>query len=185
MSDQEDNQPIYRYKTVLLGNAGVGKTSIKRTYFGMEFAENYMMTLGVDIAIKKYGSHAVSIYDVGGQPGFHLTFDTYIKETHAGLLVFDITNHDSLNNIFKWAEMLTIKSGKQLPMVLIGNKVDLRNTSLIEVSQEEAIEISRELTNNSIYEVPYIEVSARTGLNIDYAFDYLISTMDQVYEQQH
>ncbi|MDH5646375.1 MAG: hypothetical protein OEZ01_10225, partial [Candidatus Heimdallarchaeota archaeon] len=75
--------------------------------------------------------------------------------------------------------------GKQLPMVLIGNKVDLRNTSLIEVSQEEAIEISRELTNNSIYEVPYIEVSARTGLNIDYAFDYLISTMDQVYEQQH
>ena len=54
--------------------------------------------------------------------------------------------------------------------------------SLREITQQEAIEYSRDLTNNSIYEVRYIEASAKIGINVDFVFDHMIKTMDNIYK---
>jgi len=65
-----------------------------------------------------------------------------------------------------------------VPMVLIGKKVDLRGSVELEFPQGAAIKLSEKLTYESIYEVPYIETSAKTGFNIDHTFAKLFEAME-------
>ncbi|MCY3413319.1 MAG: GTP-binding protein [Candidatus Heimdallarchaeota archaeon] len=178
MSTKSNEVVKVRYKTVLLGNGYVGKTSIKRAYFGMEFIDNYRMTLGAEVSIKKFNKYAMQIWDLGGQQGFKMILEDYFINAHSAVVIFDITNRESFNKVREWVDFFNVKSGRVVPMVLAGNKVDLRETVADEVTQEEAIALSQELSRNSIFEVPYIEVSAKTGLNIDYLFSYLLSVME-------
>ncbi|MHA2172079.1 MAG: GTP-binding protein, partial [Candidatus Kariarchaeaceae archaeon] len=170
-----------RFKTVLIGDDGVGKTSIKRSYMGLEFIDNYEMTLEAEASIKRFGRHDLQIWDLGGQRGFQKAFDDYFVSTDSAVIVFDISNQDSFNNISRWIELITLQHKQMIPSVIVGNKSDLRGRTGEEVSYEKAMEYSRYLSNNSVYEIPYIESSALTGLNISYIFENLISTLKIVH----
>lgn len=76
--------------------------------------------------------------------------------------------------------MVTIQKKELLPTVIVGNKSDLRGRSNIEVSHQTAMDYAQYLSNNSIYEIPYIEASALTGLNISYIFEHLIYTLNEI-----
>ena len=169
-----------RYKTILLGNAGVGKTSLKRTFLGMEFVDNYTLTIGSDYASKELGRTTLQIWDLAGQPGFQESLDNYFVDTDSAILVFDIANPKSFEAIPKWAELLTIKKRGQVPMIIVGNKSDLRLRSYDEVAYNKALEFAAEMTNNSLFEIPYFEASALTGLNVNFIFDHLIETLETI-----
>jgi small GTP-binding protein len=170
-----------RFKTILIGDDGVGKTSIKSSYMGLEFIDNYEMTIGAEASIKRLGKHDLQIWDLGGQRGFQKAFDDYFVSTDSAIIVFDISNQNSFNNLAKWVKLITIQHKQMIPSVIVGNKSDLRGRTEEEVSYEKAMEYSRYLSFNSVYEIPYIETSALTGLNISYIFENLISTLKTVH----
>lgn len=169
-----------RIKTVLVGDGKVGKTSLKRSYLGFDFIDNYEMTIGVEVSNKNLGKNFLQIWDLGGQRGFQEVFGSHFASAEAAIIVFDITNPKSFENVNKWIEMITIEKKQMIPSVLVGNKSDLRNKGLDEIPYTQALDLSRELSNNSLYEIPYIEASALTGLNVTYIFEYLISTLKTI-----
>ena len=110
----------------------------------------------------------VTIYDTAGQERFNYLIKNYYKGTNGVLLVFDITNRDSFNKIDFWLKDLKENADNidNLFIYLIGNKIDLEDKR--QVSFEEAKEYA------SKKNMPYIEVSAKTGQNIKKLFDEMI-----------
>lgn len=177
-------------KVMFCGDGTVGKTSIRRKYLGLDIGTNYLMTIGTDLSIVRIAcslngtKYIVKTYlqDLAGQPNFEIVRKTYYRGSHAAFLVYDITNRQSFVNIERWAN--EIKTNNQLfpiPMVLVANKVDLRNRLSAEypvVSSFEGQELAKIFSytyyQDTKWDVPYIETSALTGENIQEAFQLLV-----------
>ena len=111
-----------RYKVILLGDAGVGKTSIMHRFVEAKFAVDYRITIGFDFMTKDIeiddGFLATfSIWDVGGQERFSFLRSTFYKGVKGALLIYDITRHNTLNSIKDWVSDLLEHAGPT-PIVL-------------------------------------------------------------------
>ncbi|MHA1203049.1 MAG: Rab family GTPase [Candidatus Heimdallarchaeaceae archaeon] len=167
------------YKITLIGDGAVGKTSIRRSYLGETFKGNYSLTLGSDFATKilKVGDLNTNmiIWDLAGQPRFKAVREGFYRGTKGALLVFDVTRKDTYENIPRWImELLNNNQKRKVPMILIGNKSDLRGSLYKTIPSEHGENYAEELSIWSGYDVPYIETSAKFGDNIDQPFETLI-----------
>ncbi|MHA1331592.1 MAG: Rab family GTPase [Candidatus Hodarchaeales archaeon] len=171
-------------KICLLGDGAVGKTALRERYLGKQFSSGYVMTIGADFAVKKtrietpQGPKDVKfqIWDLAGQPRFNSVRELYYKGSHGGLLIFDITRRDSFTNLRIWVNELYTNSGRgKMPITVLGNKVDLRNEVDDCVSKEEVFKFISELKSSLDipFEIPYLETSAKTGVNVDKSFNLL------------
>ena len=162
----------YIIKLLTLGETEVGKTSIVLRYSDDKFHDNKIATIGIDFKIKiiKKGNERikVSIYDTAGQERFKNIVKHYYKGANGVLLVYDITKRDTFEKLEFWLEDLKENSDNlnNLFIYLIGNKNDLEERR--EVDFEEANKFAKEKN------IPYIEVSAKTGNNIKKLFDEMI-----------
>ena len=168
-------------KMVLLGDSSVGKTSLRKRFMGQGYRSEHLTTIGADFAAKdseiNYSGQkqnvTFQIWDLAGQQRFESVRSRFFFGTMAGLCVFDITREESFKNIRIWIEELWKSNGKGvIPIALIGNKSDLRGRKSISVKN--AIEYCRILTEKTKkygFDVNYIETSAKTGLNIEEAFE--------------
>ncbi|MDH5402898.1 MAG: GTP-binding protein [Candidatus Heimdallarchaeota archaeon] len=165
-------------KVVLMGDGGVGKTSLRRRYLGQGFKGSYNMTIGADFSIKRIGKNAIQIWDLAGQPGFNQIRKSYYYGAQGGILVFDISKRESFRNIRVWINEF-ISNGKIGPLILVGNKNDLRDSmnSADVVSHQEGVEISKKLSLELKCPVIYEESSAKNGFNVEKIFEELISGM--------
>jgi len=173
-----------QYKIVLLGDGAVGKTSLRRSFMGEQFKENYHMTLGSDFATKTFSLGETEIkliiWDLAGQPRFSTVRSFYYKGAKGALLVYDVTRADSYESLANWvAELLKNNGGNKVPIVLIANKIDLREKNLFTIQKEFGLEYAKKLSEWSGFTIPYIETSAKTGENVNKAFHILI---DQILE---
>ncbi|MHA1707549.1 MAG: GTP-binding protein [Candidatus Heimdallarchaeaceae archaeon] len=176
------------FKITLLGDGAVGKTSLRKTYLGEGFKDGYSMTIGADFAVKRLRiddqDFVAQIWDLAGQQRFSAVREVYYRGTSGCLLVFDISRRSSFENIPSWiAELLKNNSNRVVPIVLIGNKSDLRSTAKDPVMREQAEEYAHSLTSWSGFTVPYIETSAKTGENVDEAFKTLLKNIVLFYEK--
>ena len=156
----------YVVKTVLLGEAGVGKTSLVYRYIENKFRESYKSTLGVnllkkDMDIDGYGSVSAQIWDLGGQESFRSLRKLYLEGANGGFAIFDLTDRKSFDKLNEWIGSFKEARGEK-PLLVIGNKSDLEN--IRKVSDSEAIEYAK---NNN---VELIMPSAKTGQNVEDAF---------------
>ncbi|MCE7735620.1 MAG: GTP-binding protein [Candidatus Heimdallarchaeota archaeon] len=170
-------------KITLLGDGAVGKTSIRNRYMGRGFKESHLMTIGADFAaVDKTVNYndrdyhvTFQIWDLAGQARFTDVRQRFYFGSLGGLLLFDVTRPESFSNIPNWLNEIWKNSGTgAVPIVLIGNKSDLRSGSSVSVKKAE--EYCAQLTAKTKeygFDVTYIETSAKTGLNIDEAFDAL------------
>ena len=162
----------YIIKLLTLGETEVGKTSIVLRYSDDKFHDNKIATIGIDFKIKiiKKGDKKikVSIYDTAGQERFKNIVKHYYKGANGVLLIYDITKRDTFEKLEFWLEDLKENSDNlnNLFIYLIGNKNDLEERR--EVDFEEANKFAKEKN------IPYIEVSAKTGNNIKKLFDEMI-----------
>lgn len=168
---------------MLLGDGAVGKTSIRHRYLGEGFKKSYMATIGADFAIKRLddeGLKIAQIWDLAGQPRFNVVREGYYLGTKGGILVFDISRPDTFFNIPNWIKemMENILEVDPIPLVLVGNKADLRTLSGNFIEPEQAKEYASQLSDWSGFNVPYIESSAKTGLNVDLIFESLVQNID-------
>lgn len=165
-------------KVVIVGEAIVGKTTLRLRYLGKGFRKEYLSTLGADFAIKNYKSQQIQIWDLAGQVNFRAITKSYYVGTHGIIAVFDITRKDTLTIIPSWLEEFVTIHGHLVPTMIIGNKIDLRGTTDTTVTTDDAIEFVNTLSDQFQQQISYIETSALTGQNIDNAFENLVDQIN-------
>ena len=172
-------------KVVILGDASVGKTSLRRRWMGESFKKEYIPTLGASFGVKtiivKTNEINISlkfqIWDLAGHPTFQAVRAGYYKGALGAFILYDITNTKSYQNIPYWIKEL-FKNNEEFvtPFILLGNKIDLRNEISDTLRPEHGLVYSKQLsevTQPYGFKVPYLETSAKTGENVDQAFQLL------------
>jgi uncharacterized protein len=157
----------FAFKLLMLGDASVGKTSLTHRYITGVFVDSPRLTIGVDFFSKKVklsnGKKVkLQIWDFGGEERFRFLLPTYSKGSNAGLFLYDITSHKSLESLPDWLEILRKNAG-DFPIILIGTKLDLGEHR--EVSMEEAAEAAKKFQIAG-----HIELSSKTGENVENLF---------------
>jgi len=161
----------YVYKLSLIGDGGVGKTSLVQRFVYGIFKADYKATIGTFISkkeceFKELGTSVrFMIWDLAGQSQFERLWPDYLTDSRAGIIVFDITERESFKNVKKWYDIITRVALPNIILILVGNKVDLATTRVI--STEEGMELAKEL---NIY---YMETSAKTNQNIENVFEWI------------
>ena len=163
----------FRFKFIIIGLHEVGKTSIVRRFVDNNFSHDYRATIGLNIlshSIKFLGNAVkFSIWDIGAQKYFKRFRKTYYLGAQAAFIVFDLTNRESYNNIIEWFnEIDEFLNTKELPIVIVGNKSDLKEQRVI--NYQEGVKITNKLTEMGVGTISYIETSALTGENVPDAF---------------
>lgn len=170
MEIKDDDIYDFILKVLLVGDSGVGKTNIVTKYIKNEFNENSKATVGVEFCFKKLTLDDkkvnVQIWDTAGQEKFRSITASFYKGAKGAFIVFDITNKDTFENIDKWVSNVTSQADKGAAIVLIGNKTDLEDER--EVTVEEAQEKAK------AFNMAYMETSAKSGHNLNEAFELLI-----------
>ncbi|KAK7197585.1 small GTP binding protein rab6-like protein [Novymonas esmeraldas] len=157
-----------KHKLVLLGDQSVGKTSIIARFMYDTFDEQYQPTIGIDffsktIHLEDDRDVRLHLWDTAGQERFHSLIPSYIRNSAATVVVYDITSRTSFFNAFKWIDEVRAESGDAVVVMLVGNKIDQASEKR-EVSAEEALRKATECN------VLFAEVSARHGTNVKHVF---------------
>lgn len=173
----QDPQSVH-IKMVIIGEGGVGKTSIAKRYLREGYRKEYIRTIGADFYMQKrvYGLELGSftihwmIWDLSGQPTFNNVRKMFYKGAKAALLVYDISRPETYYNLPNWINEFWQKAGGSYPFVLIANKIDLRGTEYDNVPSSSGKKYAKILSEYAGFEVPYIETSALENWNIDESF---------------
>ena len=176
-------------KIVLLGEGGVGKTSLRRTYMGQNFSRSYNVTIGADFAAQTIkvddNSITANIWDLSGQIKFKIMRETYYRGATGSILVYDITRRETFLKLNDWVDELTKNNeGKIVPILIIANKQDLRDEVEESIPTKEGIAYAQELSDKFDMNVLYIEASAKTGENVQQAFEALIMGLYEDFKSQ-
>jgi small GTP-binding protein len=160
-----------KFKICLLGNPGVGKTSLIQKYVYDFFGDVYIRTMGTKVSRKliKIGSDdeketfeiTIMIWDIMGQKILTDLHKTYFKFAKGALIVCDVTRKNTLYDSEEWVNNLYDITGK-IPVMFIANKNDLKDK--ISFSEQDLQEIADK------YDAPYLLSSAKTGENVNQAF---------------
>ncbi|UCE14973.1 MAG: GTP-binding protein [Candidatus Heimdallarchaeota archaeon] len=169
------------YKIALIGDGGVGKTSIRERYLGNGFKAEYLLTVGADFAMRDDTINGFparyQIWDLAGQQRFDGVREAYYTGCLGALLVYDITRPDSFFNLPKWINELWINNGRgRVPIVVVANKTDLYDLADNTISPSQGREFTQNLSNlteSNGFQCHFIETSAKTGRNIPQAFSLL------------
>ena len=178
-------------KILLLGDGGVGKTCLRKQYFDATFTKDYHETIGADFAVKKFSiplkktgtrSKNISLYiwDVSGQPRFNQVASLLFERADGALIVFDITNQESFQACSDWVNRF-MQYGNTNILCVVGNKSDLRLDKKFQekpaklVTVTEGLDLSNKLAQQYHCSIPYVETSAKTGNNVNMAFNTLIT----------
>lgn len=167
----------YLFKSIVVGDGGVGKTALTLRFSKGFFTEDYKMTIGVDFHVKTITIDTVEgpirsklqIWDTGGQERFSSIRPMYYRGSLGALLIYDLTNSASFDHLPQWIEEVRANVKTEIPLLLVGNKSDL-------VDQRA---VSLEEVNNftSDFNLYYMETSAKTGEGVGDCFYILACLM--------
>ena len=164
---------------LIMGDSSVGKTSILNRYTTGTFKEEYLSTVGLDYFSKQEiinnKTIQIKIWDTASQERYKALTPSYFKNAEGVLVVYDITNTDSFDNVKYWISSIKYNMESKnikIPIILLGNKIDM----------DESREITKEVAEKYAAEnnYKYFETSAKTGVGIDKAIRELV---DQVINQ--
>ena len=154
------------FKLLLIGDSSVGKTSIISRLSDDAFCLSNIPTIGIDFRLKTIevmGKRIkLQIWDTAGQERFQTITANYYRRAMGIMVVYDITNTASFDNIAKWLRNIQVHAKEDFEMMLLGNKSDAEDRRVIGKERGEAI-----AHENG---VPFLETSAKNNLNIEKAF---------------
>ena len=179
MNEEEDSSYEIIFKTLLIGDANVGKSNLLLRYVKNEFVPDMKSTVGVEFGskiLKIYGINIkVQIWDTAGQERYRSVTSSYYKGSKGVLIVYDISNYNSFESVDRWINEFRMKSDENSAIVLVGNKND--NEELRKVTIEEGEEKAKK------YNLGFFETSAKDGKNVDEAFKCLFEKVVENYKK--
>eukprot|EP01092_Planopodium_desertum_P003164 TRINITY_DN15455_c0_g2_i2.p1 TRINITY_DN15455_c0_g2~~TRINITY_DN15455_c0_g2_i2.p1 ORF type:complete len:218 (+),score=10.93 TRINITY_DN15455_c0_g2_i2:47-655(+) len=156
-------------KVIILGDSGVGKTSLMNQYVNKKFTTQYKATIGADFLTKEVLVEdrlvTMQIWDTAGQERYHSLGITFYRGADCCVLVYDTTDPDSLSRLEYWRNEFLDQvdtDAKDFPFVVLGNKVDL-DTSSPEI-------VSKAISWCKTHDIPHFKTSAKTTDTVDDAF---------------
>ncbi|CAM4855001.1 unnamed protein product [Rotaria socialis] len=174
------NHPFDRmFKVVFCGDAAVGKSTLIMRLCKGKFVSNINSTLGVDFQNKQLELDskriAVQLWDTAGQERFRSVTKSYFRGCDGVILVYDSTYERSFLNVREWIDTITESTPKKVSIMLVANKIDLRNQMRAEgrrvVEYDDGAKLAKE------YQALFIETSAKDGTNSDEALIELARDM--------
>jgi len=163
-------------KVLILGESKVGKSSILNRFTERHFTENLPPTLGIDYKITKViidkTEVKLQIWDTAGQERFRSITESFYKGCQAVLLVFDLTDRDTFEKTRSWLMSIYEKAGKDVTIVLVGNKYDLKESKGVEFVPEFEISSLAEA-----HGITYFLASAKEDYNIQEIFRHIAKSI--------
>ncbi|VDK38227.1 unnamed protein product [Taenia asiatica] len=157
-------------KVIILGDSGVGKTSLMNQYVTQRFSNQYKATIGADFLTKETMVDdrvvTLQIWDTAGQERFQSLGVAFYRGADCCVLVYDVTMPNTFKTLDSWRDEFLIQASprdpENFPFILIGNKIDLSNRA---VSSLRALQWCQAKGN-----IPYFECSAKETTNVKQAF---------------
>eukprot|EP01122_Echinamoeba_exundans_P011765 TRINITY_DN4794_c0_g1_i1.p1 TRINITY_DN4794_c0_g1~~TRINITY_DN4794_c0_g1_i1.p1 ORF type:complete len:210 (-),score=32.01 TRINITY_DN4794_c0_g1_i1:65-694(-) len=153
-------------KMIVIGDSGVGKSSLLMRFDEDKFTPNFISTIGIDVRDKyitmKGKKVKLRCWDSAGQERFKNITANYYRGVHGVLLVYNVTDMESFKNVLVWAESMANYETSANVKVLVGNKCDLIDQRV--VSEEQGTQLAAQLG------CKYFETSAKTSINCEEAF---------------
>ncbi|GJQ13310.1 hypothetical protein GpartN1_g5101.t1 [Galdieria partita] len=164
-------------KVVVLGDSGVGKTSLLERFVNRRFSQQYKATIGADFLTKDMfvddRNVNLQIWDTAGQERYQSLGSAFYRGADACVLVFDITDVKSFESLETWRDEFLVSANpsdpQHFPFVVLGNKSDLEAQRSVP---------SRRVQQwcSSKGDIPYFETSAKENILVDKAFDVVVTS---------
>lgn len=160
------------FKVIFVGDEGVGKTSLVTRYAKSSFSSDYLPTLGANIVAKEVSVEGkivtLIVWDIAGQEWLSRVRDRYYSGASLAAIVFDVTSKNALKDVKAWLSDVKSYAPKDIPVVLVGNKIDLPRRT---VGKEEGQKLAEEI------HAIFLETSAKTGENVRKLFDKVLGLL--------
>ena len=170
----------YLFKIYLLGDSGVGKTSLLRIFAGESFPDSFTPTIGVNFRIKPLTLDnniiKLEIWDITDFDMFWTVFPFFNRGIYGLIFVYDVTNRESFDNLPRWLLEIDKIADRGIPRLLVGNKGDLVDQKVVDYST--SIEHAKSLN------IPFLEASAKCATNVVQTFVTMASTLKSNYEYE-
>ncbi|XP_054632856.1 ras-related protein Rab-8B-like [Dunckerocampus dactyliophorus] len=156
----------YLFKLLLIGDSGVGKTCLLFRFSEDSFNTTFISTIGIDFKIRTIeldGKRVkLQIWDTAGQERFRTITTAYYRGAMGIMLVYDISNEKSFENIKNWIRNIEEHASSDVEKMILGNKCDMTDRRQVSKDRGEKLAID--------YGVKFLETSAKTSLNVEEAF---------------
>ena len=164
-----------KIQLIMIGESGVGKTSLIKRYTNNIFNSSHLETIGIEFYNKEERINdqiiQIKIWDTAGQEIFHSLTKNFYRKADGIIIVYDITNLDSFEKIQDWVKSVyeNTDSYKEIQMIIVGNKIDLEEDRA--VSKEEGLKIG------NYFDIDFFEASAK---NADGVRNFMIKIIKDI-----
>merc|ERR1711977_397895 len=170
-SNMANDEYDYLFKVVLIGDSGVGKSNLLSRFTRNEFNLDSKSTIGVEFATRSIQVDAktikAQIWDTAGQERYRAITSAYYRGAVGALLVYDISKHQTYENVTRWLKELRDHADSNIVIMLVGNKSDLRHLRAVPTEEAKAFASENHLS--------FIETSAADASNVESAFQTILT----------
>ncbi|XP_048845858.1 ras-related protein Rab-8A-like isoform X2 [Brienomyrus brachyistius] len=156
----------YLFKLLLIGDSGVGKTCVLFRFSEDAFNSTFISTIGIDFKIRTIELDGkkikLQIWDTAGQERFRTITTAYYRGAMGIMLVYDITNEKSFDNIKNWIRNIEEHASADVEKMVLGNKCDVNDKRQVSKDQGEKLALE--------YGIKFMETSAKANINVENAF---------------
>ncbi|KAK5095039.1 Ypt/Rab-type GTPase Rab7 [Exophiala xenobiotica] len=162
-------------KVIILGDSGVGKTSLMNQYVNKKFSTSYKATIGADFLTKEVTVDdrivTLQLWDTAGQERFQSLGVAFYRGADCCVLVYDVNSPKSFETLDSWRDEFLIQANPRdpdsFPFVVLGNKVDMGEERRM-ITQKRAHAYCQQRG-----QMPYFETSAKDNVNVEQAFEVI------------
>ncbi|MBN3309997.1 RAB1 protein, partial [Amia calva] len=147
-------------------DSGVGKSCLLLRFADDTYTESYISTIGVDFKIRTIELEGktvkLQIWDTAGQERFRTITSSYYRGAHGIIIVYDVTDQESFNNVRQWLEEIDRYASEDVSKLLVGNKCDLTSRKVVDFTTGQEFAAS--------LQIQFLETSAKNATNVEQAF---------------
>lgn len=166
----------FLFKVVLIGDSGVGKSNLLSRFTRNEFNLDSKSTIGVEFATRSIQVDSktikAQIWDTAGQERYRAITSAYYRGAVGALLVYDISKHQTYENVIRWLKELRDHADANIVIMLVGNKSDLRHLRAVPTEEAKAFASENHLS--------FIETSAFDASNVELAFQNILTEIYRI-----